>query len=245
MVSLVRVGDVSDQIRGVSYDKADAVSEPAEGYLPILRAGNISAYGLVFDDLVYVPSEKISPKQIVRKGDVVIAASSGSLDVVGKAAMAQSDFQGGFGAFCKVLRPDPERVEPVYFSHYFQTRRYRQTISSLAAGANINNLKNEHLDDLLIPLPTMSEQRRIAAILDQADTLRAKRRKALALLDELERGIFIEMFGDVRTIYDRWPTKPLGELLEFLTSGSRGWAEYYCESGSLFLRIQNVALVHN
>jgi len=37
-----------------------------------------------------------------------------------------------------------------------------------------------------------------------------------------------------------WPTKPLGELLSFLTSGSRGWAEYYRESGDLFLRIQNV-----
>ncbi len=37
-----------------------------------------------------------------------------------------------------------------------------------------------------------------------------------------------------------WPTKPLGELLSFLTSGSRGWAEHYRESGDLFLRIQNV-----
>jgi len=37
-----------------------------------------------------------------------------------------------------------------------------------------------------------------------------------------------------------WPLKPLGELLSFLTSGSRGWAEYYRESGDLFLRIQNV-----
>ncbi len=37
-----------------------------------------------------------------------------------------------------------------------------------------------------------------------------------------------------------WQTKPLGELLSFLTSGSRGWAEHYRASGDLFLRIQNV-----
>lgn len=213
IASLVRVGDISDQVRGVSYGKADAASEPAEGYLPVLRAGNISAEGLIFHDLVYVPSEKISPKQIIRKGDIVIAASSGSLDVVGKAAMAQSDFQGGFGAFCKVLRPNPEKVEPAYFAHYFQTRQYRQTISSLAAGANINNLKNEHLDDLLIRLPPMPEQRRIAAILDQADALRAKRREALALLDELQRGIFIEMFGDPQQHIDSGDVEELANVV--------------------------------
>lgn len=37
-----------------------------------------------------------------------------------------------------------------------------------------------------------------------------------------------------------WPTKPLADLLSFMTSGSRGWAEHYRESGDLFLRIQNV-----
>ena len=40
-----------------------------------------------------------------------------------------------------------------------------------------------------------------------------------------------------------WPKIPLDSLLVFLTSGSRGWAEYYADSGSLFLRIQNVG--HN
>ena len=89
--SLVRVGEISEQIRGVAYGKSEAVLEPENGYLPVLRAGNITAHGLTFDDLVYVPAERISAKQRIRKGDVVIAASSGSLDVVGKAAMAHAD----------------------------------------------------------------------------------------------------------------------------------------------------------
>ena len=93
---------------------------------------------------------------------------------------------------------------------------------------------------LEVPLPPLPEQRRIAAILDQADALRAKRREALAQLDSLTQSVFIEMFGDAQTIYERWPVKPLGEMLEFLTSGSRGWAEYYAETGAIFLRIQNV-----
>jgi type I restriction enzyme S subunit len=77
----------------------------------VLRAGNITDEGLVFDDLVFVPAERISVKQRIRQHDVVIVASSGSLDVVGKAAPALADYEGGFGAFCKVLRPG-SKVDP-------------------------------------------------------------------------------------------------------------------------------------
>lgn len=185
MTRTVRVGDVAEQIRGVSYDKEEASDTSAPGYLPILRAGNITDAGLTFSDLVYVPKGRVSDSQRVRAGDVVIAASSGSLDVVGKAAAAKEDFDGGFGAFCKVLRPRAT-VDAAYFAHFFRTASYRRRVSSLAAGANINNLRSGHLDDFALPLPPLAEQRRIADILDRADAMRAKRREAIALLDELQ-----------------------------------------------------------
>jgi type I restriction enzyme, S subunit len=192
---VMRVGDLADQIRGVSYTRDDASESALPGYLPILRAGNITDDGLTFDDLVYVPSERVSEKQRLRRNDVVIAASSGSLDVVGKAAVAMKDFDGSFGAFCKVLRPN-RKVDPTYFAHYFKTAHYRRLVSQLASGANINNLRNEHLDEMLIPLPDFSEQRRIAALLDEADKLRARRKQSIAKLDTLAQSIFLDMFGD-------------------------------------------------
>lgn len=216
----VRVGDLAEQIRGVSYGKSDAISEPKEGYLPILRAGNIIGSGLVFDDLVYVPSGKVSKKQKIQKGDIVIAASSGSLDVVGKAGLARKNYEVGFGAFCKVLRPNPSLIEPNYFAHFFQTKYYRRKISSLAAGANINNLKNEHLDELQIPLPPIPKQRQIAAILDQADNLRIKRRETLEQLDKLTQSIFIEMFGDPVINQRNWPRRSLGGIGKVITGNT-------------------------
>lgn len=138
---------------------------------------------------------------------MVVCASSGSLRVVGKAARCRSDFTGGFGAFLKVLRPGPD-VDPGYFGHFFQTASYRQKVSALAAGVNINNLKNEHLDDLVLPLPSLPEQRRIAAILDHADALRAKRRQVLSSLDSLPQSIFDQMFPSADL-----PRQPLSDLI--------------------------------
>jgi type I restriction enzyme S subunit len=196
------VKELAEQIRGVSYAKNDASNTPGPGLVPVLRAGNITDNGLVCDrDLVYVPQSKVSPKQRIRKFDIVIAASSGSISIVGKAAQAQEDLAGSFGAFCKVLRPNAS-VEPNYFSHYFKTPSYRRHVSSLAAGANINNLRNQDLDDLLIPLPPLSEQKRIAEILDRTESLRRQRRAALALLDELTQSIFLDMFGDASQEWD-------------------------------------------
>ena len=218
MVPSARVSDLAEQVRGVTYGKDDASRTPASGYLPILRAGNITDVGLVFDDLVYVPAAKVSAKQKIKQGDIVIAASSGSIDVVGKAAPALRAFEGGFGAFCKVIRPN-DKVDAGYLAQFFKTPNYRRTISSLAAGANINNLKSEHLDDLLVPLPALPEQRRIAAILDQADALRAKRRETLAQLDSLTQSIFIEMFGDYRTACVPWPIRPVEDIAAEMTIG--------------------------
>ena len=184
------VGDICEQIRGVTYAKSDASDTPQSGYTPILRANNIQDNGrLLLEDFVFVPDSKISPKQRVIPNDVVVAASSGSISVVGKTAQAEDEFDGGFGAFCKVLRPNSE-VAPRYFGHYFRTQAYRRIVSHLAAGANINNLKNEHLDNLQIPLPPLAEQKRIAAILDAADALRAKRRESLEQLDTLLQSTF-------------------------------------------------------
>ncbi|MBO6940946.1 MAG: restriction endonuclease subunit S [Deltaproteobacteria bacterium] len=217
-MKVVPVGDICDQIRGVTYAKKDASMQPKPGYSPVLRAGNIGDHGLVLDDLVYVPDSKISDRQRVAPNDVVIATSSGSIKVVGKAAQARHGFEGGFGAFCKVLRPGSE-VDPLYFGHFFRTSAYRHRVSTLAAGANINNLKNEHLNNLLLPLPPRAEQKRIAKILDMADALRAKRRESLALLDELLRSTFLDMFGDPVTNPKGWEEQKFAALADGFRNG--------------------------
>jgi type I restriction enzyme S subunit len=88
----------------------------------------------------------------------------------------------------------------------------RPTLAAKGKGATFKQVNKQDIGELEIALPSLSEQRRIAVILDQADALRAKRREALALLDELQRGIFIEMFGDPVTNPKGWQRVPLGDV---------------------------------
>ena len=213
-VPVARVGDIAEQVRGVTYQKEEVRQAPSRSHVALLTAGNITESGIDYDDVVYVPDTRVNSKQALRKGDVLIAASSGSLKVVGKAGRIKSEVNATFGAFCKVLRPT-DAVDPVYFSHFFRTPEYRSRISHLAAGANINNLRNDDLNDLELPLPRLPEQRRIAAILDQADELRTKGRRTLTLLDELADSNFARLFTGRNDV----PTRSVHELLAS-TSGA-------------------------
>lgn len=216
----IAIGNLCQQIRGVSYSQNEASEIPHSNYFPILRATNIQDGQLHFEKLIYVPKDRISEQQFVKENDIVIAASSGSIDIVGKAAQAKKSFSGGFGAFCKVLRPLTNTIEPNYFSYFFQTTGYRKTVSKLAEGANINNLRNEHFDELLIPLPPLEEQKRIAEILDAADRLRRLRREARKLTDTFLQSVFIEMFGEPASNPKGWPIVQIEDVVSLAQYGT-------------------------
>ena len=190
----VRVGDVCEQIRGVSYKPADLHNNLDDNSVALLRANNIFENALTYNDLVYVDNKKVSDSQYLKKGDILICASSGSKNLVGKAACLEEDRKLTFGAFCKVLRTNS--INHGFFKHYFFSQNYRITISNLSAGANINNIRAEDLDNLQIPFPPLETQKQIAATLDKVTKIIAESKQLLKKYDLLIKSRFIEMFGD-------------------------------------------------
>ncbi len=163
----VPLTDVADLIRGVSYPKTDAREEPADGYVPVLRATNIQDARLVLDsDLVYIAERNISAVQRLCDGDIVVATSSGSKYLVGKSAQLHGDWPGSFGAFCAGIRPK-SHVESRYLALFLQSPRYWKEISKKALGVNINNLRRGDLETLMLPLPSREVQRQIVAEIEK------------------------------------------------------------------------------
>lgn len=117
----------------------------------------------------------------------------------------------------KSLIPDPERVYPEYLAWWLKSNT--KLLQFMGNGATFKELPKSSVERIEIPLPPVEEQRRIAAILDKADELRAKRRAALAHVDSLTQSIFLDMFGDPATNRRGWPTATLGDLLDAIDSG--------------------------
>lgn len=177
-----------------------------------------------------------------RAGDVLVAKITPCFEN-GKIARAEIETELGFGSTeFHVLRVDDESLDPRYLLHYLRQPWIRTAGERRMTGsAGQRRVPMNFLERLQIPLPSLLEQRRIAAILDYAHELRAKRSRSLVLLDELTRSIFMDMFSDDFGAHRSHTT--LGSHLDFLTRGSRGWAKYYTDGGAPFLRIQNVG--HN
>ena len=234
---MVKIGEICEQINGVSYKPADVYDSLTENATVLLRANNIFEDKLNYDELVFVDKKRVSKNQYMKKGDILICASSGSKHLVGKAACLTEDKELTFGAFCKVLRP--KTINPEYIKHYFFSPFYRTEISRLSEGANINNIKAADLENLTIPLPTESEQNRIAKQLDKCITIINKQKRALEKYDLLIKSRFIEMFGDSVTNSKNWNLKKLGDLLESIRYGT-STPPVYSETGYAFIRATNI-----
>jgi type I restriction enzyme S subunit len=101
------------------------------------------------------------------------------------------------------------------------------------------------LKETTIPLPPLAEQKRIAAILDAADALRAKRRETLAQLDALLQSTFLTLFGDPAENPKKWPLHTVGSLACKFSDGPFGSnlkSAHYTETGVRVIRLQNIGI---
>src|SRR5262249_52376355 len=119
----------------------------------------------------------------------------------------------GFGSTeFHVLRAGKE-IDRSYLFHMIWNSKFREAgAKNMTGSAGQKRVPADFLKRLEIPLPTLDKQRRIAAILDKADALRRKRKRAIGLLDSLTQSIFIEMFGDPVSNPKSFPWKTLGEI---------------------------------
>ena len=147
-------------------------------------------------------------RQVVSAGDVLVSTVRPNLNAVATVPPALHGATASTGF--TVLRPTT-RLDGQYLFHWVRSQKFVADMVSKASGASYPAVSDRIVKDSSIPLPHIDEQRRIAAILDQADASRAKRRQALAHLDDLTQSIFLDMFGDPVENPLGLPTRALSE----------------------------------
>jgi type I restriction enzyme S subunit len=121
--------------------------------------------------------------------------SSGSQSVVGKSAALRSEWSGSVGAFCAIVRPDRDQIDPRYLALYMRSEAFRSWTRT-SEGVNIKNIRHSDLLRHRLPVPSLSEQRRIADLLSRAENIVRMRREADAKTKEIIPALFVGMFGD-------------------------------------------------
>ena len=173
----------------------------------VLNVGNITKDGRL--DLSktdrFISEEEVKTRYqhfLVDDGDLVVASSGISFDEDGLLRtrgvfVGKEDLPLCMNTSTIRFKPKKDISDLCYLRHWIDGPEFRTQISRLVTGSAQQNFGPSHLRSIQITLPPLKEQRRIAAILDKADALRRKGKRALDLLDSLTQSIFLEMFGDL------------------------------------------------
>jgi type I restriction enzyme S subunit len=144
------------------------------------------------------------------KGSVLVTSRA----PIGNIAIAGRDLCTNQGF--KSLVPG-EQVDGLYL--YYCMKHSSQRLQALGNGATFKEVSKKIVEEFEIPLPPLTEQKRIAAILDKADAIRRKRQQAIKLADEFLRSVFLDMFGDPVTNPKGWEVRPVGDICDCIVPG--------------------------
>jgi type I restriction enzyme, S subunit len=146
-----------------------------------------------------------NPSKLSQPGDIILCIRA----TIGNRNWSDREYCLGRGV--AGLRAHPKTLDAKYLWHYLDATS--RALESRARGSTFKQVNSKDIGTLPILLPPLPEQRRIAAILDYADSLHRKREQAKAIVKELRRSAFMELFGGPLA-NPMWPSKELSDVAE-------------------------------
>lgn len=196
-------------------------------------------------DWNHVPGCRITPQEEAEKrlsaGDIVFARTGAT---TGKCFLIEHAPRAVFASYLIRLRATDEAL-PQYLYAFFQSQGYWHQIKGAVRGAAQGGVNSTTLSSLVLPLPELTEQRRIAGQLEQVDRLRRTRRYALDLTDSFLPAAFLNFFGDPKQNPNSWPLQYLSAVCSKFSDGPFGSnlkSSHYRSSGIRVVRLQNIGV---
>ena len=206
--------------------------------LPFIRAGHLEELlaGSKLESLPKVSNEVAKKKRlkVIPKGTILFAKSGMSAT---KNRVYVTEGESYFVSHLAGVLPSDE------FSTFYLARFFSwYNPSKLILDSAYPSIRLEDIKNLSIPLPSIEEQKKIAAILDAADDYRQKTKALIDKYDQLTQSLFIDMFGDPVINPMGWEISKLKDLSTKIGSGNtpKGGQKVYVDEGILFFRSMNV-----
>lgn len=179
---------------------------------------------------------------VFEDGDILIAKITPCFEN-GKIAQATLNNKYGVGSTeFHVVRPNHERLDSRYLLHFLRQTHVRlDGTRRMTGSAGHRRVPVSFFSDLEVLLPSLSEQKRIGAILDMVESIRIKRRATIEKIDQLAQAVFIEMFGDLIKNPLGWIVRLCREVCDRITVGIVVQpSSYYRDNGIPALRSLNI-----
>jgi type I restriction enzyme M protein len=182
----LKLGNVANIIKGVTYGSQDQTNNVTNNI--ILTADNITLDGkFVLNKEIYLKNEVVlDDSKKLKKDDVFICFSSGSINHLGKVAFIEQDANYFAGGFMGILRANPKECLPLYLFTLLNNELYRNIIRNIGTGSNIQNLSSK-INDIKIPVPPIKIQEKIILEIAKVDK---KENKNLSALENAQKEIF-------------------------------------------------------
>jgi type I restriction enzyme, S subunit len=200
------------------------------GEIPFVTPGDLDHSEPIFRAQRTLSASGANVVRMVPAGAILVCCI-GSLGKVGMAGRSLATNQQ-----INSVIFDEDKVWPRY--GFFACQRLKQQLETMAPATTVAIVSKSKFEKLKIPLPPLAEQRRIAAILDQADCVRQKRQYSVHRLNNLSQALFYDMFGDPSVNPKKWPLGTIGDLASSTQYGTSAKAG---ESGDFpILRMGNI-----
>ena len=198
-----RLGEVAIIRSGFSERRRDERSKVIH-----LRPDNINneTDKIIFNNIVYIPESPKIEKYLLEHLDIVLVNTNGSIDHIGKVGIIDFslDKKITFSNHLTAIRITSKDINPYYVYYFLSLLHlkgyYKKLVKNQAGKWNLNL---STIRDLLIPIPPLEEQKRIADILSTVDSGIELYRKEEERLLRLRRGLMsVLLAGRVRVVSD-------------------------------------------
>ena len=183
---------------------------------------------------------------LVDDGDFIIASSGIKVEYFDKKMGFVSGAQLPLCMNTSTIRfkvLDKNILDIRYFMYFLKTDQFKQQLSREITGSAQLNFGPSHLKKMHLPLIDLTEQHKIAAVLDKVSDLIAKRHQQLDKLDEAVKARFIEIFGDPVTNPKGWKIDKLGSYMTTLTDFSANGSYELLDSNVVMYDEPNYAVM--
>jgi type I restriction enzyme S subunit len=229
MESFIKLTDVCDFQGGTQPPKSVWKKDLEDGYIRMLQIRDFTQREK--DNVEYIPYKKTL--KTCEEHDILIGRYGAS---VGKICTGLS---GAYNVALVKTKPNLDKIRRDFLLHLLRGMIFQNFILNVGDRAAQAGFNKGDLEEFEFSLPPLDQQKKIAAILDAADTYRQKTKALITKYDELTQSLFLDMFGNVKDNPHNFNIVSLNDICTKITDGEHGTVERL-NTGKLYLMARNI-----